>query len=164
MRVGWYESAFNQTDAFGRRSGYAYEYQMKIAAYTGWTFEYVQGSWSELLEMLFNGEIDLMSDISYTPERAERLLYPSLPMGAEEYYLFVSSGEQAISSSDYSTLNGKKVGANQSSFQAECFRDWALRHEVDCEMIECTSLLLVFSASGMMVSIQWVLRKCLLDR
>ena len=26
VRVGWYESPFNQTDEFGRRSGYAYEY------------------------------------------------------------------------------------------------------------------------------------------
>ena len=36
IRVGWYESSFNRTDSFGRRSGYAYEYQMKLAAYTGW--------------------------------------------------------------------------------------------------------------------------------
>ena len=25
IRVGWYESSFNMTDSFGRRSGYAYE-------------------------------------------------------------------------------------------------------------------------------------------
>ena len=37
VRVGWYESPFNATDALGRRSGYAYEYQQKIAAYSGWT-------------------------------------------------------------------------------------------------------------------------------
>lgn len=35
VRVGWYETPYNQTDQFGRRSGYAYEYQQKIAAYTG---------------------------------------------------------------------------------------------------------------------------------
>ena len=27
VRVGWYETPYNQTDRFGRRSGYAYEYQ-----------------------------------------------------------------------------------------------------------------------------------------
>ena len=32
VRVGWYESPFNTTDEFGRRSGYAYEYQQKISA------------------------------------------------------------------------------------------------------------------------------------
>ena len=34
VRVGWYESPFNYTDQNGRRSGYAYEYQKKVAAYT----------------------------------------------------------------------------------------------------------------------------------
>ena len=72
VRVGWYESPFNITDEHGRRSGYAYEYQQKIAAYTGWTYEYVEGSWPELMQMLIDGEIDLMSDVSYTAERAER--------------------------------------------------------------------------------------------
>ena len=44
VRVGWYESPFNLTDEFGRRSGYAYEYQQKSAAYTRWHYEYVEGS------------------------------------------------------------------------------------------------------------------------
>ena len=35
VRVGWYESPFNSMDQFGRRSGYAYDYQKNIAAYTG---------------------------------------------------------------------------------------------------------------------------------
>ena len=83
--------ALHQTDRFGRRSGYAYEYQQKIAAYTGWTYEYVKGSWPELMQMLIDGEIDLMSDISYTVGRSKRLLYSMLPMGAEEYYVFVSA-------------------------------------------------------------------------
>ena len=44
VRVGWYDSPFNYTDSFGRRAGYAYDYQQKVAAYTGWTYEYVSGS------------------------------------------------------------------------------------------------------------------------
>ena len=138
VRVGWYESAFNQKDDFGRRSGYAYEYQMKIAAYTDWRFEYVEGSWPDLLQMLMDGDIDLMSDVSYTEERARSLLYPSLPMGAEEYYLFVSVDNRDISVTDYSTLNGKKVGVNKSSFQEECFLEWMERYGIDCEVVEVT--------------------------
>ena len=69
VRVGWYESAFHRTDSFGRRSGYGYVYQQRVATYTGWTYEYVEGSWSELLEMLIAGDIDLLSDVSYTEER-----------------------------------------------------------------------------------------------
>ena len=36
VRVGWFESAWNTKDKYGRRTGYAYEYQSKIASYTGW--------------------------------------------------------------------------------------------------------------------------------
>ena len=52
VRVGWYDSTYNSVDQYGRRSGYAYEYQLKISAYSGWRYEYVNGSWSELLQML----------------------------------------------------------------------------------------------------------------
>ena len=71
VRVGWYDSAYNMIDEFGRRSGYAYEYQLKIAGYTGWSYEYVNGSWTELMQMLTDGRIDLLSDVSYTGERAD---------------------------------------------------------------------------------------------
>ena len=138
VRVGWYESSFNQTDDDGRRSGYAYEYQMKIAAYTGWKYEYVSGSWSELLQMLTDGEIDLMSDVSYTVERAEKMLFPALPMGSEDYYLFINPENREISGSDFSSLNGKKVGVNKGSIQADFYRDWAERHGVESNLVEVT--------------------------
>ena len=37
VRVGWHEEPYFITDQYGRRSGYSYEYQCKVAAYTGWT-------------------------------------------------------------------------------------------------------------------------------
>lgn len=138
VRVGWYESAFNTTDELGRRSGYAYEYQQKIAAYTGWTYEYVEGSWPELLQMLMDGRIDLMSDVSYTNERAERMQYCSLPMGAEEYYLFAVPGNQQVTPEDFASFNGKKVGANKGSVQIGFFKKWAEDNGIKAELVELT--------------------------
>ena len=125
VRVGWYESPFNTTDELGRRSGYAYDYQQKIAACTGWTYEYVNGSWPELLQMLEDGRIDLMSDVSYTDERAEKMLFSAQPMGTEDYYLYTAPKNKEITPEDFSTFNGKKVGANKGSVQISYFRDWA---------------------------------------
>ena len=139
VRVGWYESSFNRTDDAGRRSGYAYEYQIKVAGYTGWKYEYVRASWPELLQMLLDGSIDLMSDVSWTAERAEKMLFPSLPMGAEEYYLFIDPSNREILSTDLSTLNGKKIGVNKGSVQAVYFREWAETHQVECELLELTN-------------------------
>ena len=45
----------------------------------------MKAGWPELMEMLQNGEIDLMGDVSYTPERAEGMLFSELPMGKEKY-------------------------------------------------------------------------------
>ena len=138
IRVGWYESPFNSTDPLGRRSGYAYDYQQKIAAYSGWTYEYVEGSWSDLLQMLSDGKIDLMSDVAFTDERAQSMLFSSLPMGAEEYYLFVSPENNEINSEDYSTFNGKRVGANRNSVQIGLFREWAKANGIQAEIVELT--------------------------
>ena len=136
VRVGWYESPFNTTDEFGRRSGYAYEYQQKMAAYTGWKYEYIEGSWSNLLQMLIDGKIDILSDVSYTEERAEKMLFSSLPMGAAEYYLYTTPDNNDITVEDYSTFNGKKVGVYENSVQADLFRQWAKDNNVHAKLIE----------------------------
>ena len=136
VRVGWYESPYNTIDEFGRRSGYAYEYQLKIASYTGWSYEYINGSWSDLMQMLSDGRIDLMSDVSYTRERAEYMLYPEEPMGTEDYYLFISSDNRKIVPGDTSTLNGKRIGVNKDSIQAGFYKDWAARNNVEAQLIE----------------------------
>lgn len=138
VRVGWYDSSFNRMDEYGRRSGYAYEYQQKIAAYTGWKYEYVEGSWSELLQMLIDGDIDLMSDVSYTEERTELMLFASLPMGAEEYYLFVSPDNKDYTTGSYSYFNNKKIGVNKGSIQIGFYKDWAEANGISSEIVELT--------------------------
>ena len=136
IRVGWYESSYNMVHQSGRRTGYAYEYQLKLSAYTGWSYEYVHGSWSELMQMLIRGDIDMMSDVSYTPARSELMLFPELPMGTEEYYVFIAPGKEGITPGVASTLNGKKIGANKSSIQVDFFREWAKANNVEAELVE----------------------------
>ncbi|MBO4266602.1 MAG: EAL domain-containing protein [Lachnospiraceae bacterium] len=136
VRVGWYESPFNSMDESGRRSGYAYEYQMKIAAYTGWDYSYVSGSWPDLMQMLVDGKIDILSDVSYTEERAKDMLFTDLPMGTEEYCIFITPKNQEISFDDLSSLNGKRIGVNKGSLQAGFYSSWAKEHNINAELVE----------------------------
>lgn len=136
VRVGWYDTPFNQKDSFGRRTGYAYEYQRKIAAYTGWKYQYVEGNWPELMQMLRDGRIDLMSDVSFLDERTEYMLYSSLPMGEELYYLYVDPGNKEISADDYRTLNGKKVGITRGTVQISLFDKWLKDRGLSVELAE----------------------------
>ncbi len=134
VRVGWYDSHFNFLDQFGRRSGYAYEYQQKIAAYTGWNYEYVESTWPVLMEMLKRGEIDLMSDVSYTEERRDQMLFSSLPMGSESYFIYASASNPEINPEDLKTFNGKRFGVFEGSIQIGCFEEWAAQNGVTAEL------------------------------
>lgn len=90
VKVGYVESTHfcegMSDDTY--KSGYAYEYLQKVAYYSGWKYEYVYGDWSTILEMLEQGEIDLMAGVSYTESRAQNMKFPDYPMGIENYYIY----------------------------------------------------------------------------
>ena len=50
VKVGWYEDSYHITGKSGNRSGYGYEYEQAVSAYTGWDYDYVTGNWEELLQ------------------------------------------------------------------------------------------------------------------
>ena len=135
VRVGWFDSSFCYWDQYGRRCGIDYEYQTKISAYTGWTYEYVEDSWSNLLQMLTRGEIDLLSDVSYTPERGERMLFPDLPMGSESYYIYIDADNRIITADNLASFNGARIGVNKNSVQEGFLKDWAERNNITLEIL-----------------------------
>ena len=124
VRVGWYEGGYNTTGPSGERTGYGYEFQQTVAAYTGWRYEYVKGSSEELLEKLQRGEIDMLNCISYTPERAQHVLFSSVPMGREKYYLYADIDKTGLSPSKVQQLEGKGVSMIASSMMETAFSNW----------------------------------------
>ena len=138
VRVGWYDSTYCYRDQFGRRRGVAYEYQQKIAAHTGWTYEYVEDSWPNLMQMLMDGDLDLLSDVSYTRERTKSMLFPALAMGAESYYIYADADNRDIAPENLASFNGKRVGVNKGSFQQGLLQEWAERNELTLEIVELT--------------------------
>ena len=124
VRVGWYEGGYNLSGPNGERSGYGYEFQQTVASYTGWRYEYVKGSRVELMEKLQRGEIDMLNCISYMPERAQHMLFSSMPMGREKYYLYANIEKTGLSPSKLHLLEGKRVGMIASSMMETAFSNW----------------------------------------
>ena len=139
VRVGWYEGTYNTTEQNGERSGYSYEYQQSVAAYTGWDYEYVTGDWSELLKMLENGEIDLLGGVSYTEERADSMLFSEQPMGEEKYYLYADLSNTDISTSDLTGLNGRRIGMLEKSSATAQYCEWEEKHGLHTQHVVITS-------------------------
>ncbi len=140
VRVGWFESPFCYRDQFGRRCGMDYEYQQKISAYTGWNYEYVEDSWPNLMNMLKDGEIDMLSDVSYTDERAEYLSYPVLPMGSESYYIYIDSNNREIDAGNLATFSGKRIGVNKGSVQEGFLKEWAEKNNISIEIVSLVTV------------------------
>lgn len=138
VRVGWYEDSYNITGKNGERSGYGYEFQQAVSAYTDWTYEYTVADWSELLKKVQAGEIDLMSGVSYTDERAKSMLFSELPMGEEKYILYADLSNTDISSSDLKTLNGKRVGVLEGSIHETFFNTWEKEHNLHLQHVYIT--------------------------
>lgn len=125
VRVGWYESTYCRTGEDGRRSGLAYEYQQRVAAYAGWDYEYVEGSWDELYKMLVDGDIDILSDVSYREDRADYVSFATMPMGSETYYLYIHAGNTKLDPSDIGTFRDTKIGVTPDSIPQDLLKEWA---------------------------------------
>ena len=136
VRVGWYEGIYNTTGSDGQRRGYSYEYQQAVAAHTGWKYEYVDGSWAELMSMLKKGQIDLLGGISYAEERSTSMLFSALPMGEDRYYLYVNPSNTDISVSNLTTLNEKRIGMMPDTLSAEMFHEWEKSHGVNMQQVD----------------------------
>ena len=110
VRVGWFESVFNHTDQRGGRSGYAYDYEIRLAANTGWEYEYVEGTWDELYQKLLNGEIDLLSRVHKTEYNQKNLLLSDQPLGMENLYIITKPSQDNITAFNKMSLSGKRDG------------------------------------------------------
>ncbi len=140
VKVGWYEDSYNITGENGERSGYGYEYQQSVAAYTGWKYKYVKAGWSDLLKMMQKGELDLMSGVSYTEERAKTMLFSELPMGEEKYYLYADITNTDISASNLKSLNDKRVGLLEGSIHATQFYKWEKKQKLHLQHVSINGL------------------------
>ena len=139
VRVGSFEDTFNYCNEKGARKGYGYELLETLSGYTGWQFEYVTCDWSDCFEKLENGEIDIMGGISYTEDRAEEMLFSDEPMGEEKYYLYADLSRTDLSTSDYKTLNGKKVGVVMGTEPEVMLTEWEEKYGIKTQHVNISN-------------------------
>ncbi len=135
IRVGSFEDTFNYVDEHGARRGYGYELMQALAGYTGWKFEYVKCDWSNCFEKLENGEIDIMGDIAYTDDRAKEMLYSEETMGEEKYVLYADLSDMDIVSSDFKSLNGKRIGVLKGTNSEYMLTNWENKYGIHTEHV-----------------------------
>lgn len=135
VRVGWLvnNEGFQDGTPGERLSGWGYEYLQTLSYYTpGWRYEYVSGTFTELMDMLEAGEIDLMPNISYSEERAQKLLFSSNPEGTERYYIYAKPDRDDLAKGDPQALQGLTIGYNPDVMQTFIGRQWLANEGITC--------------------------------
>lgn len=135
VRVGWLvnNAGFQEGTPGERLSGWGYEYLQTLSYYTkGWQYEYVSGTFTELMNMLEAGEIDLMTNISYSEEREQTLLFSSNPEGTERYYIYAKPDRDDLAKGDPQALQGLTIGCNAGVMQTIVGQQWLADQGITC--------------------------------
>ena len=128
VRVGFFRmDGYHEVDENGQRDGYGYALMQNIRRYSNLNFKYVgyEKTWAEMLQMLETGEIDVLSYAAYTPERSEKFLYSSIPVGTCDLVISVKAGNTSVVQGDYSTYDGLRVGLVEGTAENEVFVEFA---------------------------------------
>lgn len=134
VRVGFFAfDGYHTMDENGVKSGYGYEYLQKMLLYTNWTYEYVgyDHGWADMLDLLANGEIDLLTSAQKTAARMERFDFSDQPIGTSSSLLTVKAGDSRYTIGDYATYNGMRVGMIEGNSRNDSFAAYALKHGFD---------------------------------
>jgi len=110
---------FNYNES-GKPAGYSIDYMNLVAAKLSLNIEYVSGpSWSEFLEMMKKGSLDVMVNIASTRERRKYLGFTE-PYFITKTALYVLSSDETIL--DLDDLAGKKIGFTEGFFFGDFLR------------------------------------------
>ncbi len=131
LKVGFFAfSGYHTIDGNGHRGGYGYEFLQRLAIHGGWTYEYIgyDSSYSDALDKLRSGELDIVTSVSKTSEREKEFLFSQQPIGVNSTIFTVKSGNQDIVERDYSTYDGITVGMLEGNSKNANFERFAKEH------------------------------------
>ncbi len=133
VRVGVYQNSPKVAlSEAGRPEGIFIDLIEGIAEREGWELEYVPGTWSEGLERLAKGDIDLMPDVARNQEREALFAFPTEPVLASWNQVYTRQGSGLRSMLD---LEGKRVAVLSGSVQERQFEQMAASFSLVVEWV-----------------------------
>lgn len=144
VRVGafnYYPAIF--LDADGVVKGFYVDMLAEIGRREGWQIDYVPGSWSQGLERLKSGEVDVLTSVAKTEERAEFMDFGGIPLLTVWGELYVP---QASTLGSITDLEGKTIAVMKGDFNARNFIELVKKFGVHCEFVDLASFDQVFQA------------------
>ncbi len=119
ITVGLYENAPKvYTDSRGRPAGLFVELLDEIARSEGWQLRYVPCQWAECLTQLEQGKLDLMPDVAFSAERAQRFDFNTVSVANSWSQVYSRPQHRTHTLAD---LAGKRVAILEGGIQQQFF-------------------------------------------
>lgn len=113
-----------QLDEMGRPTGRYAAYLDKLAQVNGWQYEYVETNWNRAVEMLENGELDLLFPTNYTDERTQTMDFSNLVAGYTAPGLFARA-DSGYGYEDFSSFDGARIAVTPGSSNEQALISFA---------------------------------------
>ncbi len=122
----FYFDGYHMKDGEGDLTGYGIEFLNLVSGYSHLNFEYIgyEHSWDDMLTMLKNGKIDVVTSARKIPEREKDFAF-SLPIGKNDTILSVQAGNSKLRAGNYATYDGILVGILAGSSQNERLEEFS---------------------------------------
>ena len=115
LKVGIYQNSPKVfIDSDGKPKGMLIDIVEEIARREGWELSYIPGTWNDNIKRLDNAEIDVLLDLSYSADRANRFTLNKIFVIDDWLEVYIPTGTQLKSIRD---LKHKKVGVLMGSIQ-----------------------------------------------
>src|SRR5690554_1119793 len=119
LKVGIYQNSPKvYIDSDGKPKGMLVAITEEIAQREGWEIDYILGTWNENIKRLENSEIDVLLDLSYSDDRANRFTLNKIFVIDDWLEIYIPAGTQLKSIKE---LNHKKVAVLEGSIQEYFF-------------------------------------------
>jgi len=138
LRVGFYENPPKIfRDAAGQPAGFWPEVTEAILSEMGYDFEYVDCEWETCLEMVGQGQLDLMPDVAFSEERTAQFQFINEAL-IYSWSTIVTSQEVEITS--LADFEGKRIAVLANSIQERDLRRFLRKEGLKSKLIWTSSV------------------------
>jgi len=143
VHVGFFSfPGYHDMDNTGEKSGYGYDFLQMIAGYANFKYVYVgyQRTWFDMLNMLEDGDIDMLT---YAPKIAsyeERFDYSEHSIGTTSAILTTSVSSKKFAANEYQPFAGMRVGFIRGTDRSKGFAKYAKQRGITYKAVYYSSL------------------------
>jgi len=131
VRVGFFHfQGYHDITADQERTGYGYELLQLMNRYNDWEYVYLgyDKSWSQVQQMLSDGELDLLTSAQKTPNRLNKYAFSNTSVGTSYTILTVKDGDKRFVQGNYPSYNKMRVGLLKDNSRNISFAKFAAEH------------------------------------